>query len=130
VKAHRDRHERLRKAAMDRHAHNADMYPLEYIPACSCAFCLRAGISDVPANLQPLPKAREPTHLRRSNNCNCVCMVCASCVDDAVYFNVVASHSALIESTRTDAQTFGYNIADCDCLYCCAERDFQERIRQ
>jgi hypothetical protein len=80
--------------------------------------------------LPPLPLPRVPTHLRRRNNCECLCMVCASCVDDAVYFNVVVTHSALIESARTDKQFSGYTFLDCDCLYCCAERDFQERIRQ
>ena len=133
VKAHRVRREQVLNESTGRYAHNPEKYPLESIPECSCVFCVRAGINEIPADLSPLQKA-SGTHLRRRNNCECVCMICATCVSDAVYFNVVtahASHIAWMQSEKPKSDQYSsMEFSDCDCLYCCTEREFHTRMRQ
>ena len=113
VKTHRNRREQVRIESMARNTMNPTFYPLKTIPICDCIFCIRAGDVEVPTNLPELPPPRGPTHLRRHNNCECLCMVCGSCVDNYVYFNVVESHRNYIP--------------DCGCMYCTSEQDYQQR---
>ena len=138
VDAHRVRIAEVRAAAVARNAHNPKKYPLEDIPDCDCVFCHRAGISQVPHNLPPLPAPRGPTHVRRSNNCECTCMICASCVEDAVYFGVVEAHRWHIQAVRDHQELIHQqnpamypleDIPDCDCLYCSSEKSWEQRMR-
>ncbi len=125
VKAHRNRIAEARAGAVARNAHNPEIYPLENIQDCDCVFCVRAGINEVPHNLPPLPKPHGPTHLRRSNNCECTCMCCASCVSDTVYFSVVEAHRRELVTSWPGAQS----VHECTCLYCDAEKSWGERMR-
>lgn len=131
VMAHRDRIAEVRAGAVARNAHNPERYPLEDIPDCDCVFCDRAGINEVPHNLPPLPEPRGPTHLRRSNNCECTCMCCASCVSDTVYFSVVEAHRWHVEAMRELVARWpgAQAVRECDCLYCEAEKRWGERMR-
>jgi hypothetical protein len=69
--------------------------------------------------------------LRRSNNCECTCMCCASCVDDAVYFGVVEAHRWHVEGMRELVARWpgAQVVRECDCLYCEAEKSWGKRMR-
>jgi len=112
VKTHRERIENIRHESIIRNLHNPQKYPLLPIESCKCMFCAHTIYDEVPSNLPWFPQPIN-THIRRANNNECSCMVCATCVSDRVYFGVVEAHDS----------------HDCNCLYCDNERKFEEKYK-
>ena len=110
IRTHRERIECVRHESMMRNRHNPQKYPLVDIPQCKCMFCVRTYDYEIPENLPRFPQPKN-THVRRANNNECTCMICATCVNDNVFFGVINTHDTSI----------------CKCMYCCAEQEFNTR---
>jgi hypothetical protein len=72
---------------------------------CRCNVCYEL----FKKNLDP----RVKVFLRRANNCQCDCGVCATCMSEITYFQTVSDH---IEFVKT-----------CDCKVCQSYRGYHER---
>jgi hypothetical protein len=123
VKAHTERVEQVRAESAQRHQFNPDRYSDDPIPDCTCLFCVLSYRQKAPENLPSLPSPIIQTHVRRSGDCECLCGVCATCVPDNLFFNVVQSHQQHIKLTREvceiEKETYSYVvIQDCKCIFC------------